>query len=259
MTSYSGVSANLLTIFNLNKDNKIFLGIGQATRVPDARELYFTGSMGNAVGTPTLKKTTNQEIDLGYEIDSDSFRVKIKGFYSMLDDYIYIEKGVTVNSFQNIDATIYGAEFSASIYATDDITVDMGVSYKVGEKDKALLGQTDKDLANIAPLRGNIALTYEYMNNSRVTANVLASDKWNDIDSDNGEQILNSWAILNLKVKHAVNKNFDFTLGVNNVFDRTYAVNNTYADLILVTGGATDVMLMNEPGRYVYTNIDFKF
>jgi iron complex outermembrane receptor protein len=135
----------------------------------------------------------------------------------------------------------------------------MGASYKRGEKDKALTGQSDKDLADMAPLRGNLALNYEYMNNSVVTAEVQASDKWSDYDKDNGEQEISAWSIVNLKVKHAVNKNFDFTLGVNNLFDETYAQSNTYADLTLITGGTTDIMLVNEPGRYVYTNLDFRF
>ena len=257
---YTAINANIFASYNLNRDNKIFLGFGQASRVPDARELYFRGSGGNWVGTPNLNQTTNREVDLGYEADSDDFRFKIKVFYSMLDDYIYIKKGVMTNAFQNIDASVYGAELSASIYATDDMTVDMGASYKRGTKDKALAGQTGTNLADMSPLRGNIALNYEYANNSIATAELQASDKWNNIDAENGEQELDAWSILNLKVKHAISRNFDFTLGINNLFNETYAVSNTYADLILITGGGTsDILLMNEPGRYVYTNLDFKF
>jgi iron complex outermembrane receptor protein len=257
--NYSALNANILTTYNLNKENKIFLGFGQASRVPDARELYFRKS-GKQVGTPGLDQTTNREIDLGYETDNSAFKVKIKGFYSMLKDYIYFQKGLANNNFKNIDATVYGAELSASVYATDDITLDMGASYKRGEKDKALTGQTDKDLADMAPLRGNIALNYEYMSNSIAKLEVLASDKWSNYDEDNGEQELGSWAVLNLKVKHAVNKNFDFTLGVNNLLDEAYAQSNTYADLTLLpAAGTTDIMLLNEPGRYVYTNLTFKF
>ena len=257
---YTALNANLFTSYALNKENRLFFGLGQASRVPDARELYFVGSAGNFQGTPTLDQTTNQEVDLGYELNNDTFKFKVKAFYSMLKDYIYIEKGVTVNAFQNIDATIYGAELSASYFATDDITIDMGMSYKVGEKDEALAGQTDTDLADMAPLRGNIALNYEYMNNSVATLEVQASDKWSNIDSENGEQELDAWTVVNLKAKHAVNKQFDFTIGINNIFDETYAVSNTYADLILLTaGGNSDVMLLNEPGRYIYTNLDFKF
>ncbi len=258
---YTGVNANLVTTYNLNKENKIFLGFGQANRVPDARELYFRGSMGNLVGTDDLDQTTNTEIDLGYEISSNIFKVKIKGFYSMLDNYIYIQKGKKVNAFSNIDAAVYGTEIAASVYATDDVTVDMGMSYKVGEKDEALAGQTDTDLADIAPLRGNIEVNYEYMNDSIATIGVRASDAWEDIDSDNGEQELDAWTSIDMKVKHSFSKNVQFTLGVNNLLDETYQESNTYADLILVAGGvgSGDVMLLNEPGRYVYSNLDFKF
>lgn len=258
--SYNALSANILAKYNLNKENNIFLGFGQASRVPDARELYFTASNGSRTGTANLKQTTNQEFDLGYESNNNAFRLKMKAFYSMLSDYIYIQKGVATSAFKNIDATVYGAELSASVYATDDITVDMGASYKRGQKAEALPGQTDKDLADMAPLRGNIALNYEYMNNSLATIEVQASDKWSEYDADNGEQELAAWSILNMKVKHAVNKQFNFTIGVNNILDTTYAQNNTYVDLTLITtGGAGDIMLLNEPGRYVYTNLDFKF
>jgi iron complex outermembrane receptor protein len=262
---YSALGANIMGTYNLNKANKFFLGVGQASRVPDARELYFLGFNGNLTGTTNLKDTTNTEIDLGYEFKGSSFEFKIKGFYSMLDDYIYFQKqanGVTIteHNFKNIDATIYGAELSATYYATDDLSVDMGVSYKRGKKDQALDGQTNTNLMDMAPLRGNIALNYEYMRNSMATLEVRASDKWDNIDDENGEQVLDAWTIVNAKVKHAVNKKFDITLGVNNIFDETYAVSNTGADLILVTaGGTSDIMLMNEPGRYIYTNLDFKF
>jgi iron complex outermembrane receptor protein len=257
--SFDNLNANIFTSYNLNNENRVFFGFGQASRVPDARELYFTSKLGPLIGTPTLDETTNQQFDLGYELRSDMFEVKIKGFYSMLSDYIYFQKGLATNNFQNIDATIYGGELTASVYATDDITIDMAASYKRGEKDKALAGQSDKDLADMAPLRGNIALNYEYMNNSTLSAEVQASDKWSDYDKDNGEQEIDAWSVVNLKVKHAINKNFDFTLGVNNLFDETYAQSNTYADLTLIAGGTADIMLMNEPGRYIYTNLDFRF
>ena len=257
---YNGFGVNLLTKYNFNRDNKIFFGLGQASRVPDARELYFTSSGGSLVGTPNLQQTINREIDLGYETNNDDFNLKIKVFYSKLQDYIYIKKGVTTNAFENIDATVYGAELSASYYATDDMSIDMGASYKRGKKDTPLTGQTGTNLADMAPLRGDIALNYEYANNSLATLGVQVSDTWDNIDAENGEQVLASWAVLNMKVKHALNKKFDFTVGINNLFNKTYAASNTYADLTLITAGAIgDVMLLNEPGRYFYTNLDFKF
>ena len=255
---YTSFSANILSTYNLNKDHKVFFGFGQASRVPDARELYFLSSMKKEVGTHDLDQVTNREFDLGYETDNDSFKFKAKAFYSMLENYIYFNKSLAKNNFENIDATIYGAEMSASIYATDDLTFDLGASYKKGEKSEAMTNQTGTNLADMAPLRGNIAANYEYANNSLATLEVVASDKWDVIDAENGEQELDAWSIVNAKVKHAVNKKFDFTLGVNNIFDEAYAQSNTYADLTLVTAGAYN-MLLNEPGRYIYTNLDFKF
>jgi iron complex outermembrane receptor protein len=214
--------------------------------------------MNKEVGTPDLEQTRNQEVDLGYELNNDLMKFKVKGFYSKLSDYIYYNKTLSANNFVNIDATVYGGEIAASIYATDHLTVDMAASYKRGEKDEALANQTDTDLADMAPLRGSVAFNYEYMNDSVATLETQLSDRWDDIDTDNGEQELASWGIFNAKVKHAVNKNFDFTFGVNNILDATYAQSNTYIDLTLINAGG-ETMLLNDPGRYVYTNLDFKF
>ena len=55
-------------------------------------------------------------------------------------------------------------------------------------------------------------------------------------------------------------KNFELALGIDNVFDKTYALSNTYKDLALVAGGGDeDVMLLNEPGRYAYVHVKYKF
>ena len=254
--NYHSLSTNLMTNYQINAQNKIFFGIGQAYRVPDARELYFLKA--GLKGTPTLKQTRNREVDIGYEVENNDFSFKMKIFYSKLHNYIYINADKANNIFENIDAKIYGTELSASYFINDDISLDLGASYKRGKKDAPLQGQTDTDLADIAPLRANAALNYEYANNSIASLEVVASDRWDTIDSDNGEQVLAGWAVLNAKIKHAVNKSFDFTLGVNNLFDKTYAKSNTYIDLTLVTAGG-EAMLLNEPGRYIYTNLDFKF
>lgn len=256
--TYNALSANVMATYHISKTNKIFAGLGHAARVPDGRELYFKQA-GATIGTPNLKQTKNTEFDLGYEFGNDSLELKIKGFYSMLKDYIYIKKGATSNAFYNIDATVYGGELSASYYLTDDISLDGGLSYKRGKKKNPLNGQTNTNLADMAPLRGNVALNYEYANNSTLTFEMQASDRWDTIDDENGEQVLAGWAVANLKLKHAVNKQFDLTLGMNNIFNKTYAQSNTYADLTLITTGGGDVVLLNEPGRYFYTNLDFKF
>lgn len=258
---YTALNANIVANYNLSEKSKMFFGYGKASRVPDARELYIT-MMGNEVGTPDLDQTTNNQVDLGYERKSDSYNVKVKAFYSMLSDYIYYDKHsmpMMTHMFKNIDATIYGAEFITNYFPMDELELSLAMSYKKGQKDEALSATyTDKDLADIAPLRTILAAKYEYMTDSVATLELHRSEKWSDYDADNGEQELDAWNILNLKVDHKFSKMVNLIVGVNNILDETYAISNTYVDLTLLTNG-TDIMLLNEPGRYLYTNLNLKF
>ena len=89
---------------------------------------------------------------------------------------------------------------------------------------------------------------------------MLAADSWSDFDAENGEQALDAYAVLNLKTIKQFGKNVEFTLGMDNVFNKTYTVSNTYKDLILLPSiGNNEVMLLNEPGRYVYANIKYTY
>ncbi len=255
---YDSVAANIFANYNINGSNKIFFGLAQAERVPDARELYFR-SNGIVLGTPTLDQVTNQEADIGYKFQSDDVDFKIKMFYLMLTNYIYVNADKTANIFENIDATIYGGEVSTSYYVLDDFALEATASYKRGQKDEPLAGQSDKDLADIAPLEGKVGIIYDYMPKSYVRVDVSMRERWNDYDGDNGEQELASWAVVDFKAKHSFNKNIDMTIGVNNILDKTYVRSNTYADLILITSGITEKMILNEPGRYIYANFDLHF
>ncbi|MDD2652140.1 MAG: TonB-dependent receptor [Sulfurimonas sp.] len=253
---YTALSANVLATYSLDAKNSIFLGFGSSARVPDARELYPV--VDNITGNQNLKQTKNREIDLGYETKQDSFTFKAKTFYSMLEDYIYLKHTTpTAYTFENIDGTVYGVELSGSYFVTDAMTVDASASYKRGKK-ASTSTQSDRDLADMAPLRGKVALNYEYMRDSIATLEMQASDRWDNIDSNSGEQELSGWSVYNAKVKHTLSKSADITVGVNNLFDTTYIQSNSYVDLILLNSSGT-TMLLNEPGRYFYTNVNFKF
>jgi len=261
---YSALSANIFSTYKTTENLHFFGGLGKASRVPDARELYFKGMMGNTVGSDDLKQTTNYEADLGMENSYESFNLKTKLFYSLLKDYIYYNAsnlnmmGMATNAFENIDATIYGVEITGSYYALDNLYADFGIAYQRGQKEKALEGQTNTNLAEIPPLKGNISLNYLYYQESTATVEFVGADTWKNYDADNGEQELSSWGVMNLKVDHKFPYGFSLTAGIDNVFDKTYAVSNTYKDLTLLSGGG-DVMLMNEPGRYYYVNAGYKF
>ncbi|MEJ2590141.1 MAG: TonB-dependent receptor [Candidatus Thiodiazotropha sp.] len=264
---YSAVSGFLYGTYKASPGVKYFAGVGRAHRVPDARELYFRGSMINMgmamnpqIGTPTLNQTVNDEIDLGVEQTMDSLVVKTKLFHSWLSDYIYYNASKTMNRFENIDARIYGLDVSGSYFFSDALYLDFGMAYQRGKKDQALAGQTNRNLAEIPPLKANLALNYDYAKHSSARVELVASDRWDEFDGDNGEQPISGYGVVNLKLKHQLGHGFEVTAGIDNLFDRAYAVSNTYNDLTLITSGATgEVMLLNEPGRYLYLNTTYRF
>ncbi|WP_041066719.1 TonB-dependent receptor [Thiolapillus brandeum] len=258
---YTAFSAYAFGTYGLQEGMKLFGGLGRSARVPDARELYIRMPMmgGMLIGNPDLDQVTNTEIDLGLEMNAGSLYLKPKLFYSWLGDFIVYNDSKMMRRFDNVDSTIYGFSLDGSYNFTDQLYLDFGLAYQRGEKDEAQPGQTDKDLPEIPPLKGTLALNWEYMENSLARAEVVGADSWTRYDADNGEQELDSWAVLNLKVEHALTSHIDLVLGVDNVFDETYAVSNTYKDLTLVESGGGDVILMNEPGRYFYLNAAYKF
>ena len=265
---YNELNGYIFGTYHADTNTKYFAGLGKSSRVPDAKELYWIGSMGNSIGTPDLEDTVNYEFDIGLEKQFDDATFKVKAFYSMLDNYIAYNAsnvnmmGLAENAYENVDATIYGIELSGTYIATESLYFDYGMSYQRGKKDTPLTGQTGTDMPEIPPFKLNAAANYDYDESLTLRAELIASDSWTHIDWENGEQELDAYAILNLKGTKNFGKQFELTLGVDNVFDKTYAVSNTYKDLILLTdttGGMDNVMLMNEPGRYFYTNIRYKF
>ncbi|MCK5696803.1 MAG: TonB-dependent receptor [Gammaproteobacteria bacterium] len=245
--------------YEYNHRTTLFAGFGKSSRVPDARELYWKMSNGMEGGNPDLDKTDNYEIDFGVDHNFKHVSFKTTLFHSWLKDYIYYNDSKMKNKQVNVDAKIYGFDITGLYPISDELYLDFGIAYQRGKKDKALAGQTDKDLANIAPTTMNLALNYDYMENGTAKIELVAADRWDNYDEDNGEQEIAGYGIMNLQVRHNVTKIFEVTVGVDNVFDKTYAVNNTYKDLILLTDGRGDVMMMNEPGRYYYLNAALKF
>ncbi len=264
---FNSISANIFATTKIDESLTTFYGVGCSSRVPDARELYLV-MMGNHFGTPTLKQSKNYELDVGAKKIFDSFSIKAKAYYSYVKDYIAFNdhnkklnpmtnKPGPFHSFENVDVDIYGAELSALVLSDTAFNLDYSLSYKRGKKRDPLTGQSGKDLADMRPFKAVVGLNYE---DEDLTARVefIGSTKWSDIDYENGEQELSGYGVVNLKATKNFTKEIELSVGVDNLFDKDYAVTNTYKDLILLTNG-TDTMLLNEPGRYMYANVKYKF
>src|SRR5574344_1148930 len=245
---YNSLNGYIFTAYNFDEQSKVFAGIGKSSRVPDARELYQLGqtapspdtealAISKATSNPNLDQTKNYEIDLGIEKTIGNFYIKPKVFYSVLKDYIYNSTiGTNRTQFQNIDAKIYGFD------------------YQRGKKDGDF---TDKDLAEIPPLKANLGLSYEY-EKSKFKAEVVAVDRWSKFDNSAKEQEIAGYAVTNLKYTQELFKHFELTLGVDNLFDKVYNSTNTYQDIRYVEVGGEQI-LFNNPGRYGYVYLKYSF
>jgi len=255
--SYNSLNGYVFNTYKLDSATDIFGGVGISHRVPDGRELYFL--KGGLVGTPDLDQTKNTEVDLGIKKTFANASVKIKTFYSRLSDYIYFDNSRASNKFVNIDAKIYGIELAGAYILNDALDFEYGVAYQKGKKDDPLPGQTDTDLADIVPIRANLITNYNYDAKTDMSFEVIAQGRWDTFDGDNGEQELAGFATANIKVKRELTPKLNITLGVDNIFDKTYAPSNTYNDLTLVLAGGTQKVKLNDPGRYAYLNVSYKF
>ncbi len=242
--NYVAFNANVFGIYNVDENMKYFAGIGKSARVPDARELYDT-----TYGNSDLDQTQNYEIDLGFDKTIGSFNIRPKLFYSVLKDYIY-----NSGTFENIDAKIYGLDVSGFYFLTENFSLDYGMAYQRGKKDGDF---ADKDLAEIPPLKANLAFNYEQAN-AKYTAEVVAVDSWDSYDSTAKEQELSGYAVFNLKYTNQLHKNIGLTLGLDNLFDKVYNSTNTYQDITYATVSSERV-LFNDPGRYGYINLKYSF
>jgi len=259
---YRDVSANLLAKYHYTTHTNVFIGVGQSIRVPDAKELYWVGS-NSAIngGNPRLNETKNREIDLGAEHTVGNAHVKGTLFYSDLKDYIYAYKtGATTSTWGNIDATIYGMDLKGDYLLSHTWRIEAGAAYQKGtKKDPSQLGttQTNKNLAEIPPLKGRTALVYDDEIHYAMIEWIGATHQ--TIDNDNGEKAMAGYAIVNLKYGIELGKGFSLNTGVNNFFNRTYALNNSYIGNQLIASAGTTPLVLNEAGRNLYATLSYKF
>ncbi len=256
--TFDGISGNLLASYRLNEAWTLFLGTGSSMRVPDPKELYYRNKTGVMVGNDNLDAVRNYEIDTGAEWNVDDLSLRLKGFYNYLsNDILY---NATAQKYENDDAYIYGVELTGSYTYSDTLYFDGSFTWLRGKKRDPLSGQSDTDLPDISPMKVTLAANWSPWEDTMLRAEFMASGRWKHIDSDNGEQVIAGWGIVNLKAQKSWGEHLELTVGIDNLFDKTYAVSNTYKDLTLISGGTdAPTMLLNEPGRYVYANIRYKF
>ena len=238
----------------LTEASSFFGGVGHSIRTPTLVERYLQATDG-FYGNPDLDATKNTELDFGFESNFQRVSFRVKGFYSWLKDYIYQQ--APPKTWTNIDAHIYGADITALADVGYNFFVEAAAAYQRGKKDSQPLNNTDKDLAQIPPLKTKLALNYD---NSKLFATLewIHSRCARYVDIDAGEQKLEGWDVINTRVSYRCYENLTFYLGINNILDKRYAVANSY-EWDVVAGAGAKPKIVNEPGRFFYASISYSF
>lgn len=235
----------------------LFAGLGSVARAPNPQELYIQVDkpMANPdwLGNPGLDAPRSTEVTAGIEWFKDDFDSRIRVFHSWLDDYIYPVAINGMQTYANLDARLYGIEWSTRYHFNDEWSLSAGLACQFGLKDRDGTTGNDRDLAEIPPLRLQTALQYE-------TAEMLyklearASDSQDRIDPGLNEQNLGSWWTLSFYARRNIGKHWSLSAAVENIFDQDYALHNAQ-----VRNPFSDFTVVNEPGRILKLSLSYTF
>lgn len=258
-------SANLFLKYFFTKATAMFGGVGLSTRTPSGGERYIQEGAG-FYGNPDLKPAHNFETDIGFETQLfERFKIKTKGFYSYLKDFIY-QTAVPARTYTNIDAYMIGGDVKSTFDLGKGFELEGGLAYQYGAKYKRPAGNNDNDLAEVAPLKVKAALNYDHKGFFS-TFEWVHSNAQQRVDVAAGEVHIKGWDVFNLRAGYAFDesiKHFEFLngavvyLGMDNIFDKNYAMANSYEYDPTSTTGA-NVRIVNEPGRFMYASLSYKF
>jgi len=254
--NFTNVSANLQLTYTPVKGLDIFTGIARGTRTPDQQELYLDvpviATSATSIywhGNKNLKSTANHQADIGAKYSTDRFYVNTSIFYSDLQDYInfYQIPSTFEKSYQNIHATMWGAELGSQISLDYNMFLRGSLSYVEARNESA-----GRPLSEIPPLRGTVSLRYDNGTFFFEALENLAREQ-DRVDSGLNETTTAGWATTDLK--SGINYlGVALIIGINNLFNKQYLNYLSYARDPFQSG-----IKVPENGRNVYLSLGYKF
>ncbi len=266
--SWGNLSGSIMAKYNIG-GGYFYGGYGHTVRLPDGAEKYHLEVHGRR-GNPNLKPAVNNEFDAGYAYAKEGVAFKLNAFYSKIQNYIYMYQYKTMGTnyfftYDNVDATMYGWDISGAYMHESGLALEASVAQTFGKKETKTAYQninlSDKELRNIPPLKARVAAKYEIGKfSSQVEWIAAASQKSTDSDAQNSvyaEEQTPGWAVVNLKAGYEFAKGWSAWLGVDNLFNKNYYIHGSSSGMVFLSNQPN--IHLNEPGRFVYANLGYKF
>lgn len=258
-TDYTEPGANLQLTWQASDTLELFAGIASVSRTPDQQELFIglqRMAGKNWLGNPALAPTRNNQVDFGAKWSSRTLFANASVFYSSLKDFIYVREQpdpdgsgplIRARTYDNIDASLWGAEFGSQLALSRVLFLKGTLSYVRGENE-----DTGTPLAEIPPLTGTLSLRYDN-GNWFAEATERFADSQDRVDLSLQEVATSGWGVTDLKVG-ANWQHWVATGGVNNLFDRYYFSHLSYQRDPFASG-----VKVPETGLFAYLNLSYRY
>ncbi|WP_183361837.1 TonB-dependent receptor domain-containing protein [Geomonas limicola] len=254
---FTNLNANLQLNYTPVQGLDLFVGIARGTRTPDQQELFLDVPLAGAPtlnspywhGNSGLKSTVNHQADLGAKYATDRFYLNASLFYSDLQDYInfYQVPGLFEKSYQNVHATMWGAELGSQLALDYNIFLRGTLSYVEGQNETG-----NRPLSEIPPLKGTLSVRYDD-GHLFVEALENLTREQDRVDTGLLEQRTSGWATTDLKAGYTIER-FTVSVGVSNLLDKQYFSHLSYARDPFQSG-----VRVPENGRNIYGSLSYRF
>lgn len=244
-----------------------YAGLGHTQRFPDYWELFSAspGPIGFVQPMESLEPEKTTQLDIGINYRGDKLEAWASAYAGQVRDYILFSYGPGMmpghvrSQASNIDARIMGGELGMSYRLDSNWKTDASLAYAWGKN-----SSDDHPLGQTPPLEARLGLAYERSDWSagalwRVVAaqNRVDEGKGNvvgkDFDTSSG------FAVFSLNAAYRLTPEVKLSAGVDNLFDKAYSEHLNLAGNAGFGFSADDPQAFNEPGRTLWTKVDFSF
>lgn len=233
--------------YTVSPGTVLIAGLSRSVRTADATERGMARM--NWVGNPDIKPEKHHQLDLGIQLERDTWHLDALVYADWVDDFILRDQfsvaGVT--TYRNVSARLAGIEISGGWQRGGwEFTGDATYTYGENETD-------NRSLAQIPPLQGAFAVSYG-QNRWRAGGRLNWAFEQSRIDPARDPGTTSGYATLDLFGSYDITDRATLHAGIDNVTDKTYANHLSRANLFDPT-----VTQVNEPGRTFYVSIEASF
>ena len=265
----TNVAGNVLFSRQWSDTWNVTFGMGGSNRPASMTERYYAfapAPNGFQVGNPGLRAETKQEAVFECQYAKGKLSFSGSTYFHRFDDFIHptiLAKkdmngdGVVdlIRGFRNIDAQLFGFEFSGRYQLNDTLFVPIALAYVDGTN-----RTDDTNLAEIPPLEGRMGVVLELHSPRPLSCELEGRfvHRQNQIDTDFGENETSGFAVYRFKLKSEIRKGIDVLLDVQNLFNREY-IEHLNREVAVPVGDLISGQEIPQPGRSFHLAIAYRF